>query len=119
MEGGNIELNWNGKKVVVTGGAGFIGSNLVDRLLEMGSIVKVVDSLLVGKEETWQFRLQNYFNIWKRHGFRIDRESGLVYRSGDYVPLSIMNLELERGSFTNFVKDADVVFHMAAVFGGR
>ena len=33
---------------VVTGGAGFIGSHLVDRLLTEGRHVKVVDSLISG-----------------------------------------------------------------------
>lgn len=39
------------KKVVVTGGAGFIGSNLVDVLVERGYEVHVVDSLVAGKRE--------------------------------------------------------------------
>lgn len=42
----------SGKSVVVTGGAGFIGSHLVDRLLEEGaSKVAVVDNFFLGKEE--------------------------------------------------------------------
>jgi UDP-glucose 4-epimerase len=41
-----------GKSVLVTGGAGFIGSHLVDRLIEDGpSRVTVVDNLFLGKEE--------------------------------------------------------------------
>ena len=36
-------------KAVVTGGAGFIGSNLVDALLERGDEVVVVDNLTTGK----------------------------------------------------------------------
>src|SRR3954454_13309830 len=38
-------------KAVVTGGAGFIGSNLVDALLERGDEVVVVDNLSTGKRE--------------------------------------------------------------------
>jgi UDP-glucose 4-epimerase len=34
---------------VVTGGAGFIGSHLVDRLLKEGRRVKVIDSLVSGQ----------------------------------------------------------------------
>ncbi len=38
-------------RAVVTGGAGFIGSNLVDALLERGDDVVVVDDLSTGKRE--------------------------------------------------------------------
>src|SRR5437867_9798102 len=37
---------WKQKKVVVTGGYGFIGSHLVERLLEAGANVKVADFAL-------------------------------------------------------------------------
>jgi UDP-glucose 4-epimerase len=37
---------------VVTGGAGFIGSHLVDSLVEQGNNVVVIDSLVAGRKET-------------------------------------------------------------------
>lgn len=37
-------------KVIVTGGAGFIGSNLVDSLVEKGFDVHVIDNLIAGKK---------------------------------------------------------------------
>ena len=40
-----------GQKAVVTGGAGFIGSHIVDALLERGDEVHVVDDLSAGKRE--------------------------------------------------------------------
>ena len=38
-------------KVLVTGGAGFIGSHLVDALVELGHEVVVVDNLYTGVEQ--------------------------------------------------------------------
>ena len=38
-------------RAIVTGGAGFIGSNLVDALLERGDEVTIVDNLATGKRE--------------------------------------------------------------------
>ena len=38
-------------RVLVTGGAGFIGSHLVDRLVELGHEVRVIDNLSLGKRE--------------------------------------------------------------------
>ncbi|MEA3190864.1 MAG: UDP-glucose 4-epimerase [Thermoplasmata archaeon] len=45
-------MTWaRGKKVLVTGGAGFIGSHLVDRLVADGAKVTVLDNLSAGSEQ--------------------------------------------------------------------
>jgi nucleoside-diphosphate-sugar epimerase len=41
---------WKGSKVLVSGGAGFIGSNLAKRLLEIGADVRVADDFSRGSE---------------------------------------------------------------------
>ena len=42
-------MELSGKNVLVTGGAGFIGSHLVDQLIERGCTVRVIDNLTNGK----------------------------------------------------------------------
>jgi UDP-glucose 4-epimerase len=44
-------MEHTGNKVVVTGGAGFIGSNLVDALVGQGFVVHVIDNLSGGQKE--------------------------------------------------------------------
>ena len=45
----NIKLS--NKKILVTGGAGFIGSNLCEALLEKGNQVICMDNFATGKRE--------------------------------------------------------------------
>jgi nucleoside-diphosphate-sugar epimerase len=88
-------MNWRGCKVLVTGGASFIGSHLVDALVARGAQVRVVDNLSSGKLE----------NI-KAH---ID-DGRIEFIHGD-----LLNPEVAR----QVVKGMQVAFHLAADHGGR
>jgi UDP-glucose 4-epimerase len=86
------------KSVLVTGGAGFIGSHLVDQLLLLGSKVTVLDNFddfYVGKEEN----LSPHFNSPR---FRL-------------VNASVTDFE----KVQDVMKNVDVVFHEAGQAGVR
>lgn len=83
----------SGRTVCVTGGAGFIGSHLVDALLELGSDVRVIDDLSASDSD-------------RINGLVIAQRGKLVF-----VHASILDPE----SLTEAVSDASVVFHLAAM----
>lgn len=88
-------MDWNGRKVLVTGGASFIGSHLTDALVEQGAAVRIVDDLSSG-------RLDNI----KEH---LDRKA-VEFIKGD--------LRDERVA-KSAVEGVQIVFHLAADHGGR
>ncbi|KAF2298398.1 hypothetical protein GH714_023454 [Hevea brasiliensis] len=59
--GGKIPLGLKrkGLRIVVTGGAGFVGSHLVDRLIERGDSVIVVDNFFTGRKENVMHHFKN------------------------------------------------------------
>ena len=76
-------------RVLVTGGAGFIGSHLAETLLRRGDDVRIIDNFATGRREN-------------------------VERLGDAVELVEGDLRsYERAH--NAVKDCEVVFHLAAL----
>lgn len=77
-------------RVLVTGGAGFIGSHLVDALMRSGYEVRVIDNLSQGRIE----------NISRWIG-----APGFEFIEGDVVDEAIMR---------EAVKSCDAVFHLAA-----
>ncbi|XP_049363863.1 UDP-glucuronic acid decarboxylase 4-like [Solanum verrucosum] len=59
--GGKVPLGLKGKtkRILVTGGAGFVGSHLVDRLIARGDSVIVVDNFFTGKKENLLHHFKN------------------------------------------------------------
>ena len=86
---------WKNKKVLVTGGTSFIGSHLVDALVERGTKVRVVDDLTSG-------RLSNIEHHLK----------------GGHVTFVEADLR-EPGVTRAAINGIEVVFHLAADHGGR
>jgi UDP-glucose 4-epimerase len=64
LQGGKLKMNIKNKSILVTGGAGFIGSHLVDRLIkEEPEEIVVVDNLFLGKEANLLDALKNFENL--------------------------------------------------------
>jgi UDP-glucuronate decarboxylase len=55
------------KRVLVTGGAGFLGSHLCDRLIEEGNDVLCVDNLFTGRKQNIAHLMNNPFFEFMRH----------------------------------------------------
>lgn len=78
------------RKIIITGGAGFIGSHLVDRLLLCGDEVIVLDNLSSGKME-----------------FLAGHAGNPCFK---FIRLDLLDFD----GLKNAVHDADAVFHLAA-----
>jgi len=82
-------------RILVTGGAGFIGSNLVDVLMEQGHEVTVIDNLSVGKASN----IEHHLSSERFH----------------FVNDSILNT----GTLERLVRQAELIYHLAAVVGPK
>ena len=74
------------RKCLVTGGAGFIGSHIVEALLARGDAVRVLDNLC--------------------SGFRANLSDGVEFIEGDLC---------DAGAVAKAVKGVECVFHQAAL----
>jgi len=67
------------KKIFVTGGAGFIGSNVVDGIIEAGHQVLVVDNLYTGKRSNVNPEARFYeLDIRARETAELIKEKDLI-----------------------------------------
>lgn len=83
------------RRALITGGAGFIGSHLSERLLRSGYRVTVIDNLSTG-------RLQNIQHLAGRSSF-------------SYAIEDIRNIHV----IDRLVSECDIIFHLAAAVGVR
>jgi UDP-glucose 4-epimerase len=95
MKKQHLTSNLRHRTILVTGGAGFIGSHLVERLLELGAKVIVVDNFSTGKKENLKEVLDN---------------KNLKVLKGDVNNYQTLKKIFEKNKI-------DYVFHYAAVVG--
>jgi len=102
------------KKVVVTGGAGFIGSHLAYELVRRGYHVTILDDLSTGYRENIAALINptNFTNRLLPGQARVKtRVSPTKHGSANFVQGSITNLPLLQETF----REVDFVFHQAAI----
>ena len=80
-------------RILITGGAGFIGSHLTDRLVADGHQITILDNLVTGRKENLSAHLSS--------------------NSVTFIEGSILDLPRLDG----LVKETDYVFHLAAAVG--
>lgn len=90
-----MTINWDKCPVLVTGGASFIGSHLVDALVRRGAQVRVVDNLSSGKLAN----IQEHINLQRI----------------EFVQADLLDPQVTQRA----IEGMRLVFHLAADHGGR
>lgn len=98
-----VYLSGINRRILVTGGASFIGSHLIDSLLIKGADVRVADDFSSGKISNLHYPLQKVSSThWAADSLN-------VYKG-----------DLKDPNFAHsMMEDIDIVFHLAASHGGR
>ncbi|MCL4374992.1 NAD-dependent epimerase/dehydratase family protein [Patescibacteria group bacterium] len=101
---------YRNKTVAVTGGAGFIGHHLTDKLIELGAVTTVVDNLSSGS-------MGNVIRVWKRRGLKY-RKTNWGYQADLRHRFVYADLQ-EYQSTVKTLNNHELLFHLAANIGGR
>ena len=96
---------WKNKMVLVTGGASFISSHLVDTLLRKGAAVRVAEDFSSGKLSNLEYKFEK-----KKSDAWMADSGNLEVWEGDLK---------ERVFAESMMENIEVVFHLAAQHGGR